>query len=221
MCVVEKKYAAVAYKEALNLAKNELNGIKKSGEHKCAFCRQQAPKNPIKSLKKLMKKNNPGAYLQMAGYYRGGTDGVFQSDTKTLEMLIHAAELDHTEAFLNIGCFYLVGIGVDRDISKGVAFYEVSAKKGSVYAHRELARFYRKDIGKSIKHATIAASAGCQESLDRLMKAYKNKDLSKEELTQTLHAYQASSNEMKSKDRDDACAFAAHREQVEDQMIDR
>ena len=36
------------------------------------------------------------------------------------------------------------------------------------------------------------------------MKAYKNKELSKEDLSKTLRAYQASINETRSKDRDDA-----------------
>ena len=39
------------------------------------------------------------------------------------------------------------------------------------------------------------------------MNAYKDESLSKEELTQTLRAFQASSNAMKSKDRDDYRLF--------------
>ena len=50
----------------------------------------------------------------------------------------------------------------------------------------------------------VAASAGCQRSLDGVMMAYKDKLLSKDELTQTLRAFQVSSNEMKSKDRENA-----------------
>lgn len=61
----------------------------------------------------------------------------------------------------------------------------------------------------------VAASAGDKEEMDRLMRFYKGKLLSKEGLTQTLRAFQNSKNAMKSKDRDDArcdarTAAAAH-----------
>jgi len=45
----------------------------------CAFCRQTPihPKNQVKALKKLMKKNNPKAFLHMAIRYESG-NGVIQ-----------------------------------------------------------------------------------------------------------------------------------------------
>jgi len=39
------------------------------------------------------------------------------------------------------------------------------------------------------------------------MNAYKDESLSKDDITQTLRAFQASSNAIKSKDRDEAKAF--------------
>jgi len=59
---------------------------------------------------------------------------------------------------------------------------------------------------KCIEHFKVAASAGDKESMDILMKMYKDKLLSKENLTQALRAFQTSENAMKSKDRDDARA---------------
>ena len=59
---------------------------------------------------------------------------------------------------------------------------------------------------KSIEHLKVAAGAGDQGAMDELMKAYKDKILSKEDLTQTLRTFQISSNEMKSMDRDKARA---------------
>ena len=41
------------------------------------------------------------------------------------------------------------------------------------------------------------------------MKAYKDREISKDILTQTLHAFQTSNNKMKSKDREDACEMIA------------
>ena len=102
-------------------------------------------------------------------------------------------------------------------MSKAVAFDEVAAKKGAVIAHVMLAHFHTNtaDNNKRIKHLTVAARAGDKDSMDDLMKAYKAKLLSKEELSQTLRAFQASTNEMKSKDRDDALLLEEARQRGE------
>ena len=87
-----------------------------------------------------------------------------------------------------------------------MAFYELGAKKGSIPAHVVLAEIH-KDIQnseESNKHLKVAACAGDQASMDALTAYFKDKLLSKEDLTKTLRAFQASQNEMKSKDRDDA-----------------
>ena len=101
-------------------------------DHKCAFCRRLQG-NEIKQLRKLMKKNNPQAFIQMGSKYESG-EGVFQSNTKSLEMYIRAAELGHVEAYYKIGILYRDGIAVEQDKSKSLAFWEISAKKGSISA---------------------------------------------------------------------------------------
>lgn len=149
----------------------------------------------------------------MACLYRDGEEGLIQSYTRSLEMSIKAAELDHVEAFVMIGWYYEEGIVVEEDTSKAVEYYEVAAKKGSVLGHLELSRFYE-EMGpmgdmQHVDHLKVVAKAGDQESMDNLMKAYKDNLLSKEELTQTLREFQISNNKMKSKDRDDVRAFMA------------
>ena len=188
--------------------------IKKAAQHglKCAFCQQWINNlKSIKSLKKLMKNDHPGAFMEMAFKYKDGK-GVLQSDTKAIEMCIRAAELDHNEAYHDIGYYYQEGIMLEQNTAKAMEYYEIAAKKGSVHAHNRLAAnlHAKNEEELCIKHMKLAARAGDQFAMDCLMTAYKeNKDksLSKEELTKTLHAFQASSNEMKSKDRDDARAF--------------
>ena len=141
--------------------------------------------------------------MKMAINYRDG-EGVFQSDTRSLEMRICAAELGNAKAHGLIGYHYDNGIAVEEDKSKALAYYEVSAKKGSVRGHELLAFYYQKEgnIQTSIEHLKIAASAGYQQSMDCVFAAYKDNSISKEDLAQTLRAYQTSSNETKSKDRD-------------------
>lgn len=58
----------------------------------------------------------------------------------------------------------------------------------------------------------MAVSAGDKVAMDGLMKVYKAKFLPKEELAQTLRAFQASNNLADSKDRDDARAYLASKQ---------
>ena len=150
--------------------------------------------------------------MHMANRYRSG-EGVFQSDTKSLEMLTKAAELGHAPAYANIGLYYEEGIAVEQDEAKTLDFWRIAAKKGSLRAHKNLAHSYSSlpsflesggDIQKCIEHLEMAASAGEKDCMDTLMVAYKDKLLSKEDLTQTLRAFQTSNDAMNSKDRDDA-----------------
>ena len=179
-------------------------------EYKCAFCRQPAPDEPqkIKALKRLLKRNSPEAFMQMACEHSSG-ENVFQSDTKALEMYIRAAELGNAKALWSIGTYCYDGIAVEGDVPKSLQFFEAAAKKGNTIAHRKLAYVEETNgnMSRSIKHLTVAASAGCQESMDILMKMYRDELLSKEELTRILRAYQVSNDKMKSKDRDDAKGF--------------
>jgi len=180
-------------------------------EFKCLFCRQSPYKNNyINAMRRLMKKNISHAFFTMATKHKNG-DEVFQSDTRALEHYIRAAELGHIKALTGLAQCYERGIAVEEDISKALAFYEVSAKKGCVGSHGLLAMFHRRngDIQMGIKHLKVAASAGYRVTMDDLMRHYKKGFLSKEDLTQTLHAFQASCNEMKSKDRDDSYAHFA------------
>jgi len=149
--------------------------------------------------------------MQMATEYKTGDKGVLQSDTKSLEMRICAAELGDAEAFVNIGCHYDEGIVVEQDKSKTLEFYEVAAKKGSVQAHEFLALFHgmNGDIQTSIKHCRVAASAGDQDSMDNFMKAFRDELVSKEDLAQTLRAFQTSKDLVKSKDREDVRVLIA------------
>ena len=108
-------------------------------EHKCAFC--QSPsligQKRIKSLKKLMKKNDPNAFIEMVRYYKSG-DGVMQSDTRALEMFIKAAEFGWADAYGFIANHHVEGAGVEQDESKSLSLYELSAKKGDkVIAYKD------------------------------------------------------------------------------------
>ena len=151
-------------------------------------------------MKRLMKKHNPDAFMAMAAEYESG-GAVFQSDTKALEMYIRAAELGNAEAFEEIAEHYGKGKVVEQDESKALVWYEIAAKKGSIEALSSFHGNYL-NIDESVRHCIVAASAGDKESMDDLMDAYKDELLSKQDLTQALRAFQTSSDEMNSDDRD-------------------
>jgi len=211
VCCGKRICIGCRYKQTISEIKRDREKGVQKHDIKCAFCCQSSPTNRIKALKKLMKKNNIQSFIQMSTHYKRG-GGVIQSDTRALEMYIRAAELgDSARAYGMIGHYYIEGTVVEQNKSKAIEFYEVAAKKQSVFAHVMLAGFHGENekMDESIKHLRVLASAGSQEAVDGLMMAYKEKLLSKEQLTQTLQAFQASNDEMKSKDRDDARAFNA------------
>jgi len=80
-------------------------------------------------------------------------------------MRIRAAEVGHANGYMHIGKHYSQGTAVAQDESKALAFYEVAAKKGSVYAHKRLVLFHlRRDMQTSIAHMKVAACAGDKKS---------------------------------------------------------
>ena len=110
--------------------------------------------------------------MQMANRYKRG-DGVMQSNTRALEMYIHAAELGDTQAYGMIGQHYFM----TQNTSKAVEFWEVAAKKGVFYAHSLLASLddMNRNADGCNKHLRVAASAGHKGSMDYLMANYKRK----------------------------------------------
>ena len=197
-----------------NMMVESKNGVR---DHKCAFCRQEQT-NSIKSLKRLMKRNDPEAFIHMAMEYGSG-ERTLQSDTKSIEMYIRAAELGNSNAFVTLGNHYRMGSIVERDALKSLEYYEIAAKKGSVEAHKYLAGFHGRNGNdhERIEHLKVVASAGDQIAMGDLMWCYKDQDdlISKEDLARTLRTFQTSSNEMKSKDRENARSFEEARKKGE------
>ena len=144
----------------------------------------------------------------MAKSYEEG-EGIFQSDTKALEMCIRAAELGSAQAFGLIGNNYKDGIAVETNASKAIEFYDLAAKKGSITGHQVLAEIHKfsGNNHKHIKHLTVAASARVSSFNGHVNGCLQTRITTKRGSEITLRAFQASINEMKSKDRDDARLF--------------
>ena len=77
-------------------------------------------------------------------------------------------------------------------------------RKGLISSQVSFAGFHMKcgNISERIEHRKVVASAGDKQEMDKLMTYYKDNAVSKDDLTQTLRAFQISNDLMKSKERE-------------------
>jgi len=86
------------------------------------------------------------------------------------EIYEKAADLNHPLAQYNIGCFYLQGIGVSKDINKAIEYLNKSANQGNGEAHYNLGVIYyegtvvNKDLEKALNHFKTAAKEGVTDA---------------------------------------------------------
>ena len=131
-----------------------------------------------------------------------------QDYTKALELWHQAGELGYTEAITNVGYFYDIGIGVERDEEKAMYHYELAAMKGDMLARHNLGLEEEKagNMDRALRHFMIAAGSGSSISLKVLKVLYSNGRVTKEDYTTVLRSYQAYLSEIKSPQRDKAAA---------------
>jgi len=182
-------------------------------ERKCPFCRTPRPKSDKEineRYKKRMKANDPIAIFNVGCYYRDGTCGYSQDNTKALELFHRAAELGCARAYNSIGTTYFNGQGVEVDKKKATYYYELAAIRtgGDVIARRNLGNNEWRDgnMDRALKHYMIATSSGDYESLDNIKYFYTNEKATNDDYTTALQLYQEYLSEIKSVQRDKAAA---------------
>jgi len=172
-------------------------------QHRCAFCREPAPKSDKEYEKRLMKRikkhNDPVAMTQMAKeHYHKGDYG------KALAYLTKAAELGEMAAHFCLGDLYYKGRGVEKDMTKAIHHLEKAAIGGHPDA-RVLLSDYEEGKGRpkrAAKHLIINANLGCEPSLKFVKDFFVQGVVSKEEYAAALRGYQAAANETKSAERE-------------------
>ena len=175
-------------------------------EDECALCRQPHSGHSIHGIQQRMQKRTPYAYeyLVLGDAYKRGC-GVPQSDKEALQMFIRSAELGNATAFAVISTYYSEGLLVKKNLSRSIEFLGISVKLGSVEAREVLALIEagNGNSNKAVRHWTVAAGAGSQESLDHLKEKFKDALVSKDHLTQALYAFHAYNQEKKSESRNE------------------
>eukprot|EP00984_Skeletonema_dohrnii_P033664 scaffold30971_cov132-Skeletonema_dohrnii-CCMP3373.AAC.3 len=129
-------------------------------------------------------------------YEKGDYSSAFQYFTK-------AAELGDVEAHYKLSILYQEGHGVEKDRGKQMHHLEQAAIGGHPSARFSLACSEggngRHD--RAVKHLTIAANLGHDQSLDSLKRHFKIGLISKEDFASALRGHQAAIDAMKSPQR--------------------
>ena len=173
----------------------------------CAFCREPLPKTDEEIKAMLMirvEKNDPVAMRHMGGrrYDEGDYKSAFEYYTK-------AAELGDASAHYNLSFMYRLGQGVEKDEKNEVYHLEVAAIGGHVLARKNLGCHEANNgrMERAVKHFTIAASMGDEESMKALWNYHARGLVKKEQLSATLRVHQAAVDAPKSAQREEAEEF--------------
>jgi len=181
---------------------------------KCPFCRTSTPRSIEEQIKRTTNRvemNDAQAMINLSCDYRDGAKGrrgYPQDYTKALELYHRAAELGNAGAYCNIGLAYNNGEGVEVDKKKARYYYELAAMKGHTRARHNLGCLEGRagNIDQAMRHFTIAARNGCNDSLNKIQQTYSNGHATKEDYTKALQSYQTYLGEIKSRQRDEAAA---------------
>jgi len=182
-------------------------GKKQFDDQICPFCRETnatSEKEENKLLKKLMDNGNGGAFNQLAGYYDQGINGLLQDYQKANEFFLKAGELGHSAAYFSLAQNYVFGYGVEVDTKKARHYFELAAMSGHVQARQNLGceEWEKGNKHRAMKHWSIAARAGHEDTLKGVKRGYLTGLVTKDEYANTLRAYHERQKEMKSELRE-------------------
>ena len=182
-------------------------------EQKCAFCRTPGAASDKENIKRLNKRKEAGdvraMYIIGCGFSEGSL-GLPQDYDKALELYHRAGELGYAGAYFKIGNAYHYGRGVERDVKKADHYYELAAMRGAPEARHNLGYDESNACNwkRAVKHFTIAAGGGWNDSVKNIKLLYTNGYATKQDYKKTLLAYQAHLEEVRSEQRDNAAAFS-------------
>ncbi len=180
---------------------------KRKLEPRCTCCGQPVPNSLEEHHKRIMervKKNDSFAMTQMGKKHAGKGDY-----RNALEYYTKAAALGDVSAHCCLGILYFNGDGVEKDMKKALPHLEQAAIGGHPDA-RGLLALYEMDNGRfkrASKHYIIAASLGCIVSLSAVKNLFVQGIVSEDDYAAALRAHEATVNETKSTEREEAEAY--------------
>ena len=174
----------------------------------CPFCRVALPhsdKEQLKRCKKRIKLNCPEAFFKLGCAYSVGGWGLAKDIDKTFDLWERAAELGSLNAYSQLGN----SISKAGNSEKAISLLQLAAIGGHEEARHNLgdAESCNGNIDRAMKHYIIAAKSGWDESLKKVGKGYKAGNVTKDEYTGALRAYQETKDDMKSDQRSKAAVI--------------
>jgi TPR repeat protein len=154
----------------------------------------------VGELLKRVEANDAGAIYALGNSYHHRLNGFQQDHVKAIELYTRAAELGSRMAHSQLADIYRDG----GDMKKAKFHVEAAAMAGN-----EVARFNSGvmeaifgNVERSVKHWTIAASAGDYKAMHHLRILFEKGAVSRESIDSTLVAYNDSCAEVRSEARD-------------------
>ena len=176
----------------------------------CPFCNEPDPTTDDEWNKKLFERidkfNDPQAIQMLGCCYNSGNYGFPLNHKKAVELFKRASDLGSDAAHYNLGNSYSLGRGLDQDCKKAAHHYQIAAMMGHQLARYNLgATDWKKgkDV-RAMRHFTIAAKCGHEDSVEMVKVGFKNGLVTKEDFENTLGCYQVAQDEMRSEDRERA-----------------
>jgi hypothetical protein len=176
---------------------NKTREKERSLQERCPFCRHPTPKTEAeidKSRMKRVKANDPFAICAF------GTSCYYEGDYESaLEYWEKSAKLGDAEAH-----YCLSNMFVGTNMKKAIYHWEKAAIGGHHMARHNLGciEFENGNADRAVKHYSIAASLGLDNSLKKLRECYKKGWVSKEDFAAALRAHQAAADATKSLQRE-------------------
>jgi len=171
------------------------------GNASCPFCRKLFPLTEEESDKQNMERvemNDPVAIC-----HKGAQQMEEGNYTSAFEYWSKAAELGDFEAHFKLAAMYHYGRGVEKDEGNEIHHLEEAAIHGVASARHRLGWYEMSNENsvRAAKHWIIAATQGCDDSMNSMMDMFKGGFVSKEVLAATLRAHQAAADATKSPQR--------------------
>ena len=172
--------------------------------YNCAFCRAPEVRNDEEVTKsRLMaraSKNDAGAISSLGIAYQIGALGLPIDESKGLEYLVRAANLDHDDACFTLGYSYYTGTNFVQDKAKGREYLERAAAKGHVVAGLVLGCIEMDNGNRqaAMRHWRIAAACGGKVAAEELVTCYELGYIRHKDLAESLQARDIACSEIKS-----------------------
>ncbi|EJK77887.1 hypothetical protein THAOC_00249, partial [Thalassiosira oceanica] len=179
----------------------------KSKKLDCPFCR--APTSTDKELARVQARvdaKDPAAITLFGDFYFFEKYGLERDVQQTIRLWREAADLGSSEAQMKLGNFYYNGVGVTQDEAKARHYWGKAACQGHMEARHNLGAIESAcgNFERAVRHWMIPAKLGCKQSLDNIKAMFAAGHATKQQYGEALVGYQASTEDMKSPEREKA-----------------